>query len=931
MRHITSIAFLLWCSTVLAQTVNTPTCTCSPGTCGSPSQTSQTVTCSIASPPAGAHMCFVRRGLLNEYTNDPQTSSPGTCYSPPLGSGAYTYTYTAPFTESVYETVDIIGTAPGYTNSSKQTYAFKVGVAPVTLSLLPGVYATPQILNATTTTSGATVCCTIDGSLPTSNGAGVCTNGSSTLPISLANSETDVFCLGSKSGWSDSSPLWGTPQTPSTGAQASFGSYYIGTSPVQPQLMIASDITPSNFPCLFPAPVNKTVKASGGDYTKLWAADGSGAWNHLSTDTGGGADCEIITVDPIVAATLGDSVQAKYNQVMLYPLVVWTRTSGTLPAQDTDTRTCTVNSTNYSCPVNPTSDSSQMFTISKTTTSTTYDSGLVICGDAGEYGCTNSPTAPAQGLIITGMNFAWSAPNGTTVPHLLCALCIGDKTDTVAPSRIWIDRSLIHNAYDDWAHGWNQEGIISYGSYVSVADSYIGGVWIPNGATGSFGQSQDFYQFTGAGPVKLFNDWLGGAPTQGVMFGANPYTASLGPVANVEGRRLVITKDSTIINTSLVSPTTCNPTGNQANATMCATVADPHEFKGGISQVLWTGNVEEWSWDDCGNTTCWYPQGANLGVVKDSVDPTWTFARITRTSDILDYGNIYGHGASLQFIGHSQAGGASPSTARVKYSNDIFFDLNYNTYNSRGGTGTGVSGIGFDAGTNTNNLEPMYYANGPGCLDFENIDWFGTPNNLLNLTYMNGQNTTPPGLILPCFTFHSNIVVGDGQFSGPGNMILQGDGGYYPWMQLSAQGSGGSSTLLGADFGSGTVGGAGTGNILFNFYKGSGNSCLSGTGAGAWGSTNPGICPVGVASSPSTINTLLNTGGSGFNYAACSTGTLASCVINGTYATVGAQVSVIQTQQGLAEDAIINGIARMTGPGVTHPSGIQGLFIGLIK
>ena len=78
-------------------------------------------------------------------------------------------------------------------------------VATPVFSPIAGTYVGTQVVSVSTTTGGATLCYTIDGSNPTANGAGACTHGTTySVPLSILNSET-VKAVGSESGFTDSS------------------------------------------------------------------------------------------------------------------------------------------------------------------------------------------------------------------------------------------------------------------------------------------------------------------------------------------------------------------------------------------------------------------------------------------------------------------------------------------------------------------------------------------------------------------------------------------------------------------------------------------------------------------------------------------------------------------------------------------------------
>lgn len=67
-----------------------------------------------------------------------------------------------------------------------------------------GTYSSTQNVSLSTSTSGSTICYTIDGSTPTANGAGTCTHGTTfTTPIAVALSTT-INAIGSHTGNLDS-------------------------------------------------------------------------------------------------------------------------------------------------------------------------------------------------------------------------------------------------------------------------------------------------------------------------------------------------------------------------------------------------------------------------------------------------------------------------------------------------------------------------------------------------------------------------------------------------------------------------------------------------------------------------------------------------------------------------------------------------------
>lgn len=78
-------------------------------------------------------------------------------------------------------------------------------VATPTFSPVAGTYASTQTVTISTTTSGATICYTTDGSTPTANGAGTCTHGTTYSGPVLVSSSLTLKAVGSKNLFTDSS------------------------------------------------------------------------------------------------------------------------------------------------------------------------------------------------------------------------------------------------------------------------------------------------------------------------------------------------------------------------------------------------------------------------------------------------------------------------------------------------------------------------------------------------------------------------------------------------------------------------------------------------------------------------------------------------------------------------------------------------------
>lgn len=78
-------------------------------------------------------------------------------------------------------------------------------VATPTFSPVSGTYATAQSVTISDSTAGATICYTLDGSTPTTNGAGGCTGATLTYSVAINVSvTTTINAIGTKSGDTDS-------------------------------------------------------------------------------------------------------------------------------------------------------------------------------------------------------------------------------------------------------------------------------------------------------------------------------------------------------------------------------------------------------------------------------------------------------------------------------------------------------------------------------------------------------------------------------------------------------------------------------------------------------------------------------------------------------------------------------------------------------
>jgi hypothetical protein len=184
-----------------AYTINplesTPTFNPAAGTYNS----SQTVT--ITSSTSGATICYTTNGSA------PTATTAGTC------SNGTTLTDGGTVTVSSSETLEAIATASNHTNSTVGTAAYTINlpnVATPTFSPTPGPYSSSQTVSITSSTSGATICYTTNGTVPAASTAGTCSSGNTLTnggSITVSASEI-VEAIGTLSGDNNSSVATGS-------------------------------------------------------------------------------------------------------------------------------------------------------------------------------------------------------------------------------------------------------------------------------------------------------------------------------------------------------------------------------------------------------------------------------------------------------------------------------------------------------------------------------------------------------------------------------------------------------------------------------------------------------------------------------------------------------------------------------------------------
>ena len=147
----------------------------------------------ISSTTSGATICYSTNGTT------PAAGTPGTCST---GS-----TYSGPVSVASSETLRAIATETGHTNSSVASAAYTITAAAAatpTFSPAAGTYSAAQSVAISTTTSGATICYSTNGTIPAAGTPGTCSTGSTySGPVSVASSET-LMAIVTKTGYTNS-------------------------------------------------------------------------------------------------------------------------------------------------------------------------------------------------------------------------------------------------------------------------------------------------------------------------------------------------------------------------------------------------------------------------------------------------------------------------------------------------------------------------------------------------------------------------------------------------------------------------------------------------------------------------------------------------------------------------------------------------------
>lgn len=151
----------------------------------------QTVT--ISTSTSGATICYTTSG------STPASSSPGVC-------AAGSTQYVSPVSVSTSLTLKAIATKAGYSDSSVQSGVYTINgtVSVPAFSPVGGSYGSSQSVSLSSS-AGATICYTTDGSTPTTDGAGTCVHGTTYSTAISVSVTTTINAIATESGFTDSS------------------------------------------------------------------------------------------------------------------------------------------------------------------------------------------------------------------------------------------------------------------------------------------------------------------------------------------------------------------------------------------------------------------------------------------------------------------------------------------------------------------------------------------------------------------------------------------------------------------------------------------------------------------------------------------------------------------------------------------------------
>ena len=420
-------------------TVSTPSFSPTPGSYGS----AQTVTLSTST--SGATICYTTDG------STPTANGAGTCTHGSI--------YSVPFTVSSTQTVKAIGSKSGFSDSSvaSGTYTINGSAAAPTFTPPAGSYGPAQSVVIASSTSGATICYTTDGSTPTADGAGTCTAGTTySGAVSVSTSET-LKAIASKSGFTDSSVasavyvINGTASTPTFSPVA--GSY----GPTQ-NVTISTSTSGATI-CYTtngssPTSSSPGICAAGSTQYASPVAVSSSLTLKAIASKAGFSDSSIgsaaYTINGAVASVTYSPVAGAYGTAQTVTLSSTTSsaticytTDGSTPTTD-GAGTCTHGST-YSAPFSVATSQ----TVTAIGTKSGFSDSSVNSAIYTINGTLPTPTfAPAAGGYGTAQSVTISAVSGSSVLMVNTMQETSNATDTIGSS-------VHRNTYTNCATGYS--------------------------------------------------------------------------------------------------------------------------------------------------------------------------------------------------------------------------------------------------------------------------------------------------------------------------------------------------------------------------------------------------------------------------------------------------------------------------------------------
>jgi Chitobiase/beta-hexosaminidase C-terminal domain/Legume lectin domain len=339
--------------------------------------------------------------------------------TPVTTAGGSTLVYTTPITVTATKTINAIATAPGYTASTVTTavYTIETQVATPTFSPAAGTYASPQNVTISTTSAGATIYYTTDGSTPTKSSTQY------TVPIAI-NSTMTVQAYAVASGFFDSAVGSATYTITSAAATPTFSP--VGGTYNSTQNVTISDTTPG---AVIYFTTNGTAPTTSSTvYTAPIAVTGSGTINAMATATGlsnsaVASATYTITTAPAAATPTFSPVGGTYSTTQ--NVTISDTTPGAVIYFTTNATAPTTSSTMYTAPIAVTGSG----TIMAMATATGFSNSAVA---SATY--TISSTTAAATPTFSPVGGTYSTTQNVTISDTTPGAVIYFTTNATAPT-----------------------------------------------------------------------------------------------------------------------------------------------------------------------------------------------------------------------------------------------------------------------------------------------------------------------------------------------------------------------------------------------------------------------------------------------------------------------------------------------------------------